>query len=61
MRTRKKKLSRLEEALLETAGDMRRVGIMSDDSYRKILVRHLGPDAPNTSRKKIRKSASQGC
>jgi putative transcriptional regulator len=60
----KKKLSRLEKALLETAEGMNRVGIMSDAAYRKIIVRHLGPDAPDraklTGRKKIRKPARQG-
>ena len=37
-----KKLSRLSEALLETADDMHRIGIMNDDEYRKITVRLLG-------------------
>ena len=39
-----KKLSRLSEALLETANDMHRIGIMKDDEYRKITVRLLGPE-----------------
>jgi putative transcriptional regulator len=41
-----KTLSTLTEALLETADDMHSVGLMGDDTYRKITVRHLGPDAP---------------
>jgi putative transcriptional regulator len=43
---RKKKLSKLTEALLETAADQHRCGIMDDASYRKIIIRHLGPQAP---------------
>jgi putative transcriptional regulator len=46
----KKKLSRLSEALLEMAGDQHRVGIMSDEDYRKITIRHLGPKPPATAR-----------
>lgn len=41
-----KKLSKLTEALLETAEDMHDAGLMGDDTYRKITVRHLGPGAP---------------
>ncbi|CAH0357145.1 MULTISPECIES: helix-turn-helix domain-containing protein [unclassified Sphingobium] len=44
-----KKLSRLTTALLETADDMHSAGLMGDDTYRKITVRHLGPDAPPTA------------
>ena len=36
------KPSRLVEAILETADDMRRVGIMDDDVHGKITMRHLG-------------------
>ncbi|WP_145206899.1 MULTISPECIES: DNA-binding transcriptional regulator [Sphingomonadaceae] len=39
-----KKLSKLTEALLETAEDMHRAGLMGDETYEKITVRHLGPD-----------------
>ena len=39
-----KKRSKLTEALLETAEGMNRIGVMSDENYNKILVRHLGPD-----------------
>jgi putative transcriptional regulator len=46
----RKKLSRLSEALLETAADMHSVGLMDDDAYRKITIRHLGPQAPPTAK-----------
>ena len=39
-----KKLSRLAEALLETAEGMHRVGIMDDETYRTITIRHLGKE-----------------
>lgn len=46
------KPSALTEALLETAGDMRRAGVMDEAAHRKITLRHLGPaavtDAPIT-------------
>jgi putative transcriptional regulator len=45
----KKKLSNLAKAMLETAEGMHRVGIMSDETYQKITLRHLGPDAPPTA------------
>ena len=41
-----KKRSNLTEALLETAEGLHRVGMLSDDTYEKITVRHLGPEAP---------------
>ena len=44
-----KKPSKLTEALLETANDMHRAGLMDDDTHRKITVRHLGPNAPLTA------------
>jgi putative transcriptional regulator len=54
-----KKNSRIVEAILETAGDLHRLGIMDDSEYRKITVRHLGPQALQTVRpissKEIRK------
>jgi len=40
-----KQISRLTEALLETAADMRRSGIIDDAALDKITVRHLGADA----------------
>jgi putative transcriptional regulator len=48
--TRKKTRSRLSEAILEMAGDQHRIGIMNDADYRKITIRHLGPDAPGTAK-----------
>ncbi len=44
-----KKLSDLTEAMLETAEGLHRVGLMSNETYRKITVRNLGPDAPPTA------------
>ena len=43
--TKKKTPSRLTEALLETADDLHRIGIMDDATYRKITIRHLGAQA----------------
>ncbi len=40
-----KRLSPFAEALLETAEGMHRIGIMDDETYRQITVRHLGKDA----------------
>jgi len=48
-KAREKKLSPLAEALLEMAGDQHRLGIMDDAAYRKITIRHLGPEAPHTA------------
>ena len=45
MLIRKKKPSRLTKALLETPGDMRRVGILDSASHEKITLRHLGGKA----------------
>ncbi len=42
---RQMKPSRLTEALLETADDMRRVGVMDADTHEKITLRHLGDKA----------------
>jgi putative transcriptional regulator len=42
---KKKKPSRLTKALLETADDMRRVGILDVASHEKIILRHLGDKA----------------
>lgn len=45
-----KELSDLTQALLETTEDMHRVGMVSDETCRKITVRHLGADAlPNAT------------
>jgi putative transcriptional regulator len=43
--TTKTQSSRLAKVLLETADDMRRVGIMDDETHAKITVRHLGKPA----------------
>jgi putative transcriptional regulator len=40
--TKEKKPSRLTKALLETADDMRRVGILDTAAHEKITLRHLG-------------------
>lgn len=45
----KKKPNRVVEAILETAEDMHRSGIMDDSTYRKITMRHLGKKAPSTA------------
>ena len=37
--------SRLTKALLETAGDMRRAGVMDAAAHAKITLRHLGEKA----------------
>ena len=47
---KQKKLSRLSEALLEMAGDQHRIGIMDDATYRKITVRHLESQVPDTAK-----------
>ncbi len=39
----KKKPSRLAKALLETAVDMRKAGLLDRATYDKITIRHLGP------------------
>ncbi len=44
-----KKLSRLSEALLETAEGMHRIGVMDDATYHKITIRHLGPGTLSTA------------
>jgi putative transcriptional regulator len=40
--TRKKKISPLTKTLLETAGDMRKAGLMDRAGHEKITLRHLG-------------------
>ncbi len=40
--TTKTQPSRLAEALLKTADDMRRIGIIDIDTHAKITLRHLG-------------------
>ncbi len=43
------KPSRMDRELLEMAGAQHRLGIMDEPTFRKITVRHLGPDAPPTA------------
>ncbi len=45
MMTKKTKPDALRGAILETAGDMRRLGIMDKATHEKITLRHLGKDA----------------
>lgn len=58
MTTEKKKLSRLTKALLETAEDLHTGGLLGDDTYKKITMRHLGdkenPDLEPLSGEDIR-------
>lgn len=42
----KKKFSRLTEAILETAEDMRNDGVLDEKSYEKITMRHLNGKIP---------------
>jgi antitoxin HigA-1 len=42
MTTKNKKPNQLTQALLETADDMKRAGIMDEEAYGKITNRHLG-------------------
>jgi len=42
MNTKKDKASRLTQALLETARDMKDAGILGKAAYEKITLRHLG-------------------
>jgi putative transcriptional regulator len=60
-----KKSNRITEALLETAEGMHRIGMLNDEEFRRITVRHLGPQPlpsakPISSReiRKIRESAN---
>ena len=45
MTTKRKQPSRLTKALLETADDMRRVGIIDEMAHAKITLRYLGDKA----------------
>lgn len=60
-----KKLSKFAEAILETAEDMHRIGVMNDATYERITVRHLGAKPLHTAKpikaieiKKLRQSAN---
>jgi putative transcriptional regulator len=45
-----KKLSKLTEAILETAEGMHRIGILDDEEYSKITARHLGEESRPTAK-----------
>lgn len=45
-----KKNSRLAEAIVETADDMHRLGIMNKTTHEKITIRHLGTQTPSTAK-----------
>ncbi len=49
MTTTKTQPSRLTKALLETADDMRRAGVMDATTHAKITLRHLGDKANITA------------
>jgi putative transcriptional regulator len=60
-----KKLSKMAEALLETAEGMHRIGVMDDATYERITIRHLGVKPLPTARpirgreiQRIRESAN---
>jgi putative transcriptional regulator len=42
MKIRNKKISRLAQAMLETADDMKTIGILGEAAHQKITKRHLG-------------------
>ena len=42
MKGKNKQPTRLTQALLETAKDMQQAGILTDEAYGKITMRHLG-------------------
>jgi putative transcriptional regulator len=44
-----KKLSRMAKAIMETADDLRRAGIMDAETHAKITMRHLGDKATTLS------------
>lgn len=43
------KPSRMDQELVEMAEAQRRLGMMDEPNFRKITLRHLGPDAPPTA------------
>jgi putative transcriptional regulator len=45
-----KKNSSIVEAILETAGDLHRHGLLDDGEYRQITVRHLGDQSLPTGK-----------
>jgi putative transcriptional regulator len=49
VKKKKKAISSLAKALLETAGDMRKAGLIDKASHEKITLRHLGESAAPTA------------
>lgn len=49
MTAKKTSSSRLARALIDTAGDMRRVGVLDHLAYEKITLRHLSSDEINAA------------
>ena len=47
---KKKKISPLAKALLETAGDMRKAGLIDRATHEKITMRHLGVTGASKAR-----------
>ncbi len=47
--TTKQKPSRIGRAIAEMAQDQHRLGLMDDETYEKITVRHLGTKPPKTA------------
>jgi putative transcriptional regulator len=45
----KQTISRLTEAMLETADGMRRIGVMDQATHQQITIRHLGAQSVYTS------------
>jgi putative transcriptional regulator len=58
---KKKKISPLAKALLETASDMRKAGLMDKATHEKITLRHLAATGvPKALRLRGRKSRNSG-
>jgi putative transcriptional regulator len=60
-----KKMSSVVESILENAQDLHELGLMDDEEYRKITIRHLGHKAPGAAKpisakaiKKMREDAN---
>jgi len=47
---RKKRPNRAIEAILEMAEDQHRSGLMADDAYKQIILRHSGPQDPGAAK-----------
>jgi putative transcriptional regulator len=53
MTTKANKTSPLTQALLETANDMHGIGILGNDDYEKITMRHLGIKKPEIDLRRL--------